>query len=58
MIDRFRTWLGATLITCGVAVIPSQVRKLVRDILMFHVPGALTEVEKRGVIESMKDSGV
>lgn len=34
------------MIKVGMAVLPPEVRKLVRGVLMYHVPGAMTEAEK------------
>jgi hypothetical protein len=48
-LGSFRIWLGCTLITRGMSILPSAVRKRVRDVLMYHVPGALTDDEKRSV---------
>lgn len=41
-----RVFIGCLLIRLGMAIIPSGVRDMVRGIIMYHVPGALTEEEK------------
>lgn len=41
-----RVFIGAALIRAGMAIIPKDTRDLVRGILLYHVPGALTEAEK------------
>lgn len=41
-----RMLIGTLLIRAGFATIPKDVRHMVRSILMYHVPGALTEDEK------------
>lgn len=41
---RFR--IARLLIKAGVALLPHDVRDMVRGIVMYHVPGALTEDEK------------
>lgn len=46
---RVRVFLGTLLIKSGMAIIPRDVRDLVRGVLMYHVPGALTESEKARV---------
>lgn len=49
-----RTFIGSSLIKLGMSILPSDVRKLVRNIVMFHVPGALTDSEKAEVIAAKK----
>ena len=41
-----RMWLGTTLIKLGFAIIPADVREMARGIMMYHVPGALSEEQK------------
>ena len=41
-----RLIIGTKLIELGMAILPPNTRKLVRDLIMYHVPGALTEAEK------------
>lgn len=41
-----RHFIGTLLIRAGFAIIPKETRYLVRGILLYHVPGALTETEK------------
>lgn len=52
-----RMFLGKALIKIGVAILPCDVRKMVRDILLYHVPGALTETEKAEVRAAKANSG-
>ena len=47
-----RVLIGSLLIKAGMAIIPSETRRIVRNLLMFHVPGALSEEEKREVIDA------
>lgn len=44
-----RLWIGKLLLKAGMAVIPADVREMVIKIVMYHVPGALTEDEKAEV---------
>lgn len=44
-----RVLLGGLLIKLGMAILPDEVRHLVRGVIMYHVPGALTESEKAEV---------
>ncbi len=44
-----RVWIGTILIRAGMAMLPADTRKLFQDILLYHVPGALTEAEKAHV---------
>jgi len=44
-----RAKIGCLLIAWGMRIMPDNVRHMVRGILMYHVPGALTEDEKREV---------
>lgn len=44
-----RFMLAKLLIRTGVALLSPEVRKLVRGVLMYHVPGGLTEDEKAEV---------
>lgn len=44
-----RVWIGTMLIKAGMAIIPRDVRDLVRGLLAYHIPGALTEDEKEQV---------
>ena len=52
MITDVRCYIGKRLISLGVAILPSEVRRLVRGILMYHVPNALSESEKAYVREA------
>jgi hypothetical protein len=47
-----RVFISRVLITAGIMILPSEVRKLVRGVLLYHVPGALTESEKAEVREA------
>lgn len=44
-----RVTIARILIVAGILVLPRSVRKMVRDILLYHVPGALTDAEKADV---------
>lgn len=44
-----RTFIGKILIKAGMAILPADVRRLVRNVIMYHVPGALSENEKAEV---------
>lgn len=44
-----RVLIGSLLIRAGMAIIPRDTRELVRGIMLYHVPGALTEAEKAEV---------
>jgi hypothetical protein len=46
---RIRTYIGSLLIKAGMAVTPKDVRDLVRNTLLYHVPDALTSEEKSEV---------
>lgn len=50
-----RVFIGSLLIRAGFAIIPRDVRLLVRNIIMYHVPGALTEAEKADVRAAKAD---
>ncbi len=45
-----RVLVARGFISLGMWLLPSDVRKLVRGMMMFHVPGALTDEEKDEVI--------
>lgn len=45
-----RLWVAKLLIVAGIAIMPPGVRRMVRNILFFNVPGALTDKEKAEVI--------
>lgn len=49
MAATMRTFVGTMLIKAGMAILPPEVRKMVRKVLMYHVPGALSEDEKREI---------
>jgi hypothetical protein len=38
--------IGSLLIKLGMAIVPAETRDLVRKMLLYHVPGALTEEAK------------
>lgn len=46
MIADLRVFLGSLLIRTGMAIVPAEARDLARGMIMYHVPGALTEAEK------------
>jgi hypothetical protein len=52
---RFRLLLASWLLKAGMALLPKETQDLVRDLLMFHVPGALT-VERKLEILRMKSA--
>ena len=41
--------IGTFLIRIGVKILPKDVHDMVRGMLLYHVPGALTEFEKGDV---------
>lgn len=41
-----RVWLGIAFMKIGMAILPARVRRLTANMIMYHVPGALTEPEK------------
>lgn len=45
----FRDMLGALFIKLGMAIIRPDTRDMVRAIILYHVPGGLTEAEKAKV---------
>jgi hypothetical protein len=44
-----RVFFGCLLLRAGMALLPKDVRQMVRRVLMYHVPGGLTEAEKADV---------
>lgn len=52
-----RVFIATLLIKAGFALLPVDLRKLVRALLLYHVPGALTEDEKAEVRKA-KAAGV
>lgn len=44
-----RLFIARLLLKAGMALLPKEVRDLTRDLLMYHVPGALSEDRKREV---------
>jgi hypothetical protein len=44
-----RLWFGCLLVKLGMWVIPVDAKEMARKILLYHVPGALTESEKAHV---------
>jgi hypothetical protein len=44
-----RTLIGGLLIKVGMAILPKDVRSMARNIMLYHVPGALTKAERREV---------
>jgi len=49
MTTFLRCLVGRMLISTGMAIIPSDVKEAMRGMMMYHVPGALTENEKASV---------
>jgi hypothetical protein len=52
LIHDIRAAVGVALIKTGVRILPDRVRKTVRGMLLYHVPGALSEDEKRDIREA------
>lgn len=46
MIHSVRSFIGVYTVRIGFAILPADVREIVRGIFLYHVPGALTENEK------------
>lgn len=44
-----RVWVGTVFIKIGFAIIPSEISRMVRGLIMYHVPNALGETEKAEV---------
>ncbi len=44
-----RSFIGSLLIRAGMAIVPADVRAMLRGILLYHVPGMLTEQEKADI---------
>lgn len=44
-----RVLLGSLLIRAGMAILPKEVRRLVCNVLLYHVPGGISEAEKAEV---------
>ena len=44
-----RHLIAMLFIKTGMAILPPATRKMVRDLLMYNVPGALTEQERADV---------
>jgi hypothetical protein len=44
-----RLVVGTVLIKAGFALIPAEVKDMVRGMILYHVPGAMTEAEKADV---------
>lgn len=47
-----RVWLGTMLISAGMRILPREVRSMLCDIILYNVPGALSEERKAAVRES------
>ena len=45
-----RLALARLFLKTGMALLPRETRDLVRDLLMFHVPGAVPEERKREIV--------
>jgi hypothetical protein len=50
-----RVFIARVFITLGMMLLPADVRKMVRGLMLFHVPGALTEHEKADVVSAKAD---
>ena len=54
-----RLFFAQWFLRLGMALLPRDVRELVREVLMFHTPGALTEGQKaaiRAAYEAWRDA--
>jgi hypothetical protein len=47
--SSMRDFIGTLLIKAGMAVLPAETKELVRGILLYHVPGMLSENEKADI---------
>jgi hypothetical protein len=45
-LDEVRVQLGSWLIRLGMAIVPSDVRDMARGMMLYHVPGVLSESRK------------
>lgn len=52
-----RLFLAKWLLKAGMAFLPKDTRELVRDLLMFHVPGALTAERKLEIVRMKAATG-
>jgi hypothetical protein len=57
MLDNARTFVGCLLIKAGMAMVPADVREFVRGIIMYHVPGAMSETEKAEIRAAKSAAG-
>lgn len=48
-----RLWIAKWLLRGGMALLPKGVRDMTRDLLVYHVPGALSE-ERKAEIRTSK----
>ena len=53
MLDDLRNALGCLLLRIGMAIVPKEARDFARGVIMYHVPGALTEAEKADIRAKM-----
>ena len=44
-----RLWVGCMLLKLGMAILPTDSREMAKKIMLYHVPGALSETEKAEV---------
>lgn len=58
MLSGPRTFIGCLLIKAGMAMVPPDVRKFVCGVIMYHVPGAMTEDEKAEVRAAKTAAGL
>lgn len=49
-----RVFLGCLLIRFGMAIVPAAERQLARKIMLYHVPGVLSDDEKADVREAKR----
>lgn len=48
-INAARAYIARIFITIGIMILPADVRSMMRGILLYHVPGVLSEAEKAEV---------
>lgn len=55
---RLRLLIGCWLMRLGMAVVPTGTREMARNIMLYHVPGMLTENEKAQVRAAKAEAGL
>lgn len=50
-----RVLIARGFIAFGMMLLPADVRKLVRGMMLFHVPGALTDAERTEVVSARSE---